>query len=116
MRDRPLPRPAVVAAIRLLESASQTSKLMVEFSGLVYAVEIAEHFLFDSGIGNDLLRDDTATSDGERFTYATSPGTYLGQKAESPVGFLLDRFGHASDQAGDADMQFVGLWQMLQLV
>lgn len=114
-RPRRRQRPAISAAIDVLRSEDESQRLAIQFVGLQYAVQLTNYFFYDSRINNDLLRDDTATTDGLRFTYGIEPGEYIGQRPESPVGFLLDRFPGYEDQAGHASAEFVGLWQMLQL-
>jgi hypothetical protein len=54
--------------------------------------------------------------DGVLSTYSIETGQFSDERITSPVGFLLDRFPHYKDQAGDPAAEYESLWQMLRLI
>lgn len=115
MNTRPIRRPAIVAALDVLTSEEAYFRLALDFCALIPAAQIAQNFFVARAVNVAVLKDESATTDGDRTTYEIEPGQYLGLRPESPIGFLLDRFPEYADRAGEPGMEYLGLWQMLQL-
>jgi hypothetical protein len=109
-------RPVLADALDVLDSETACGRLSVQFSNLMYVVELTQTFFFDQRLNSELM-DDSQTEEADgRFVYDVEPGEYRGAKVESPVGFLLDRFPTYSDRAGTDQAEFESIWQMLQLI
>ncbi|MBT1190982.1 hypothetical protein [Rhodococcoides kroppenstedtii] len=108
-------RPVIGRAIAILDDETALKRLGIEFKGARYVVHIAKAFFYDPELNASLIRDTNTTIREGRTTYALNVGDYRGDCVESPVAFLLDRFGGYSDQGGAPEAEYETLWQMLQL-
>jgi hypothetical protein len=109
-------RPVLADALETLDNVVACRRLSVQFSSLLYVVEMTQTFFFDQRLNSELMADAQTEEVDGRFVYDVEPGEYRGERVESPVGFLLDRFPTYSDRAGTDEAEFESIWQMLQLI
>lgn len=115
IENRPRLRPAMRRAIEVLENETALKRIGTEFMGARYVVHLVKAFLYDPELNAALIRDTNTTIQNGRPTYALNVGDYTGDDIQSPIAFLLDRFGGYSDQGGAPAVEYETLWQMLQL-
>jgi hypothetical protein len=109
-------RPAIQAAIDVLEDPQTRRRLGTQFIGARYVVELTRNFMYDPTLHAELVRDENTTVIDDRRTYATDVGDFRGEAVASPIGFLLDRFRDYPDQAGAEKTEYESMWQMLLLI
>jgi hypothetical protein len=108
--------PTIRQALNVLDDEIRVRSLGIQFVGARYVVSLTNAFFYDQRLNAELVRDSNTVVRNNRSVYTNQPGDFSGDRIESPVNFLLNRFEHYESSGGGAQVEFDSMWQMLQLI